>query len=97
MKKILAILLLAISIPAFAQHHHHHHGHWTRPDNSWNWVAPMIMGGVITYAVTRPPQPMVVQPTPPVIVQQQPNCGPWTQIQNADGTVTTSRTCYGLQ
>ena len=97
MKRILAILLLAMSLPVLAQHHHHHHhGYWARHDNSWNWVAPMVMGGVITYAVTRPPQPVIVQPTPPV-VYQQPNCGPWTQIQNADGTVTTTRTCYGLQ
>ncbi len=47
---------------ANAQHHrhhgHHHNGHWG------NWVAPAIIGGVVTYAITRPAQPA------PVIIQQ---------------------------
>ena len=70
MKKFIAILMLAFSIPALAQHHghgirhhgyhrHYHHGHY-------NWVAPLVIGGVVTYALTRP------NPPEPVIVQQQP-------------------------
>ena len=98
MKKILAILLLAVSIPALAQHHHrHHHGHWARHDSGWGWVAPAVIGGAVVYAATRPAQPVIVQQAPPPAVYQQQNCSPWTQIQNPDGTITTTRTCYGVQ
>ena len=94
MKKLLAILLITVSASALAHGphygHYHHHG-----GGNWNWVAPMVIGGAIGYAVTRPAQPVVVQ-QPPVVYQQQ-NCGPWTQIQNPDGTITSTRTCYGVQ
>ena len=95
MKKLLAILLVTVSATATAHgphygHYHHHSG------SNWNWVAPMVIGGAIGYAVTRPaPAPVVVQ-QPPVVYQTQ-NCGPWTQIQNPDGTIITTRTCYGVQ
>lgn len=101
MKKFLAILLLAVTVPAMAQHYHHHHhghhGHWARHDGGWGWVAPMVIGGAVVYAATRPAQPVIVQQTPPPVVYQQQNCSPWTQIQNADGTTTMTRTCYGVQ
>ena len=73
------------------------HGHWEYRGGSWNWMAPAVVGGVIVYEATRPP--VYVQPAPPVVIQQQPvivqsqNCSPWTQIQNPDGTITTTRTC----
>lgn len=102
MKKILALLLLTVSVSAFA--HGPHHGYWRRDSgNGWNWVAPAIIGGVIGYEISRPPvnaQPPVVVQQPPVVVQTQPpvvvqgqNCSPWTQIQNPDGSITTTRTC----
>ena len=62
MNKLIALLLITLSIPAIAQHRHH--GHYHRPHNSYNWVAPLIVGGAVTYALTRPQQP------PPVIYQQ---------------------------
>ena len=85
-----------ISTSAFAQHH----GHWRHGGgNSWNWVAPAIIGGVIAYEITkpRPPQTVIVQQppqyvTPPTIVTTEV-CSPWTQIVNIDGTVTYTRTC----
>lgn len=95
MKKVILALLLVFSIPAFAQHHH---GHWRHGGGDrWFWLAPVIVGGAIAYEVSRPPPPVIVQQ--PVIVQPQPqvvqgqNCSPWTQIQNPDGTITTTRTC----
>jgi len=67
MKKLFAGILIAlVSISAMAQHHHgyrpshRHHGHY-------NWVAPLIIGGVVGYAITRPPvveQPVIVAPPP---------------------------------
>jgi hypothetical protein len=98
MKKYLAILLLALSVPAFAQHHGHghygHHGYWHRGGNNWVWVAPTIIGGVIGYEIARN-QPSVVVQQPPVVIQQQTaqTCSPWTEIQNPDGTITRTRTC----
>jgi hypothetical protein len=95
MKKILAILLLTVSLPTFAHGPHGYYRHGG--DNRWFWMAPVIAGGVIAYEVSRPP--VYVQSAPPVVIQQTPavvqgqNCSPWTQIQNPDGTITTTRTC----
>ena len=92
MKKVLAVILLTISASAMA---HGPHGHWRHGGGgNWNWVAPVLIGGVIGYEIARPPapqQPVVIQQQP-VIVQGQ-NCSPWTQIQNPDGTITSTRTC----
>lgn len=78
MKKLVAILLLTMSsVTAMAQHHghggHRHSGH-----NSNRWVAPLVIGGVIGYGLSRPyyepyyaPPPVVYAP-PPVVYQS--NC-----------------------
>jgi uncharacterized protein YdeI (BOF family) len=77
MKKFVAILLLALTAStAMAQHHgyryqprSHYHGHG-------GWVAPLIIGGTIGYALSRPAPvvveqpPVYVQPQPPVVQQQ---------------------------
>jgi hypothetical protein len=109
MKKILASLLLtAMAVPAFAQHHvhragyghHHHHGRYHAPRYypHYGWVAPMVIGGVVTYALTRP-APVVIQ-DPPVVVEQPvvevvpgTNCTPWREIQQSDGSIVRERTC----
>ena len=99
MKKILLISMLILSTSAFA---HGPHGYWRpHPSGGWNWVAPAVIGGVIGYEIARPPvyTPPVIIQQPPVVVQQNPvivqgqNCSPWTQIQNPDGSITTTRTC----
>ena len=100
MKKLLVILLLTASASAMAQHHRHH-GYWHHRGghNPWVWVAPTIIGGVIGYEIARNQPPVIVQ-QPPVVIQQQPgvysatpNCSPWTETQNQDGTITRTRTC----
>ena len=96
MKKVILVLALLTSASAFAQHHGHHHGHWHRGNNSWVWVAPTIIGGVIGYEIARNHPPVVLQQ--PVIVQNQglpvyQQCSPWTEIQNPDCTITRTRTC----
>lgn len=96
MKKFLTILFLTISTGVFAHgyngYHHHYHGGYS---GGWGWVAPAVIGGAVVYAATRPPvvvqQPPVVVQQPPVIMQQ--NCTPWTETQNADGSITRTRTC----
>jgi hypothetical protein len=67
LKNILVLLLSLSVVSAFAQHRHyghHHHGH----HNNYNWVAPMIIGGVIGYELSRPQPPVIVQ-QPPIILQ----------------------------
>jgi hypothetical protein len=108
MRRILALILLSVGVTAMAQPYqpyHHHHGHWQRGgSNGWMWVAPTIVGGVIGYELARN-QPVVINQQPPVIVNgqpvivqqpvvvQQPQCSPWTEILNSDGTITRTRTC----
>lgn len=97
MKKVLAIALLTlVSVPALAQHWHHGHRHHNRPVyyGGGNWVAPLIIGGVVGAAIaTRPAQAETV------IVQQQPiyvpqeSCTPWKEIQTPDGKIYRERTC----
>ena len=98
---IIAILAVAfLSTSAFAgrgghgsdyRAHGYGGGHWARGHggNGWMWVVPAIVGGVIVYEVNRQPPPQTI------IIQQsvEPNCSPWTEIQNPDGTITRTRTC----
>ena len=94
MKKLIALVLVTLAVSAQAQHqHHHHHRH------GGNWVAPIIVGGVVGYALARNYNEPVYNygyvPPPPVIVQQPVRsiCSPWTETQHADGTITRTRTC----
>lgn len=95
MKKVILALALLTAIPAFAQQYRHYPHH--RPVGGW-WVAPVI-GGVVAYEVIKSQQQVVVQQQPiviqqpPVVYQPNPNCGPWVETQNADGTITRTRTC----
>jgi hypothetical protein len=71
-KLLLALSMLAIAGSASAQWHHH--GPYYRGGGYYsggNWVAPLIIGGVIGYEINRANPPVVVQ-QPPIIVQQQP-------------------------
>ena len=92
MKKLIALALLTLAVSVQAQHHHHH-------QRGGNWMAPVIVGGVIGYALTRNHYEPVYNygyvPPPPVVVQQpmRANCTPWTETQHADGTITRTRTC----
>jgi hypothetical protein len=103
MKKLLAILVLAVSaVPAYAQHGHHFspHSGYHRGFNSW--FVPALIGAGAVYIATRPEpvvvqQPQVVLQQPPVVLQQPgygQRCTPWTEIQNPDGTITRQRQCY---
>jgi len=70
MKKLLSIILLALTMPVMAQHHHgmRHFDHYQYRSSNWGWVAPAVIGGAVVYGLTRP-APVIVQ-QPPVYVQQ---------------------------
>lgn len=101
MKKILAIAILALAaVPAVAQHrgNHGHYGHHHRATGHGNWVAPLILGGVVGYAITRNNEPVVVPQAPvivpqPTVIYSTPYCGPWTETLQYDGTIVRQRTC----
>ena len=73
---LIAAMGLSLAAPAQSQGHRHGHGHFHghghRHYNPGWWVAPAVIGGIVTYAATRP---YIVEQ--PVIVQQpqvlQPN------------------------
>jgi hypothetical protein len=95
MKKLLGLVLLTVSMSSMAQHGFRHHGYYP----GYNWVAPAFIGGVIGYEIARHHQvPYYGYVPPPVIVQQVPpvysqTCTVWTEVQQADGTITRTRTC----
>ena len=95
MKKLITLSLLTLAISAQAQHHHRHQHH----RHGGNWVAPVVVGSVLGYALTRNYYEPVYNygyVPPPVVVVQQPThsvCTPWTETQHVDGTITRTRTC----
>lgn len=94
---IVGFVFLALVLPAQAQHgyyghqqrhHHHHHGHN-------KWLVPMIVGGVVTYALTRQ-QPQVVQ-QPPIVLHpgQQLVCErPYRVFNSIAGVYEIKQDCW---
>lgn len=102
MKKLLMLLLLGTTLSAFA------HGPYFRPryyHDSWGWVAPTVIGGVVGYEIARSQQPVIIQQPPviqqqPVIIQQPMPyygqtqvCTEWKETQYPDGRIIRERTC----
>lgn len=98
MKKLfVSLILVASTIPAFAQHYNrHNHSHF-RSGPGWGYiVAPLVIGGIAGAAIANNRQPETViiqQTTPPLPVIVNQNCTPWTETQYSDGTITRTRTC----
>ena len=106
--KILGITLLLVAGSASAQHWQHHHWHnhyrhhgYIHGGGNGNWVAPLIIGGIVGAAIANSrqtetviiQQPSVILRNPPVYVERQPVCTEWKEIQTADGTIYRERTC----
>ena len=95
-KLLLSLALVSASLPVLAQHYGygHRHGHWHYRGHNGDWVAPLIIGGVVgaVIANNRQQETIVLQ-NPPVYVQRQIVCTEWKEIQNADGTIYRERTC----
>jgi hypothetical protein len=52
--------------PNYYSPNHHHYGYY----NPYGWVAPLVIGGAVGYAITRP-QTVIIQQPPPNIYQPQ--------------------------
>ena len=65
-KTLFGLIFASVFLTATAQHREEHH-HRPRYYNS-DWVAPLILGGVIGYSINQSNQ----APPPPVVFQQQP-------------------------
>jgi hypothetical protein len=72
MKKILIALSLFVVVGTASAQWHHHGGYYRGGGyySGGNWVAPLIIGGVIGYEINRANPPVVVQQQPSVIIQQ---------------------------
>jgi len=56
----LASLILASGTSQANPNHWNHHGYYPNP---YGWVAPLVIGGAVGYALTRPQTVIVQQPT----------------------------------
>ena len=72
-KLLLSLSLLAVVGTANAQWYHggYHGGYYRGGCYGCGWVAPVIVGGVIGYELSRP-TPVIVQQQPVYIQQPQP-------------------------
>lgn len=98
MKKIVFIVLMVSSASVFANGYHHHHrrpvyNHGHNHSHGHNYgIAPLIVGGVIGYAIARSHGPQVTVQNPSYYVDQV-QCSPWREITQSDGTVVRERIC----
>lgn len=71
------------------------HGHWERQNNSWVWVLPALVTGVVGYEIGRNQQPIIVQ-QPQTFVPTNPavTCTEWREVLRPDNTIVKERTCY---
>jgi hypothetical protein len=89
MKKVLFTLILLFATTAQADRWRHGGGHYYWHPG-YGWVAPVVVGGAIVYAATRPPvviqQPMYIQQTyPPAQPTYPPPAGyHWEAILDAN-------------
>lgn len=100
-KLLLSLLLMVFSAPAFAgpHHHHRHHGHqhWNHHHHhAGRWIAPVIVGGLVGYALA---QPTIVNSAPIVVQQPLPatetylTCTEWKEVMQSNGTIVRERYC----
>ena len=85
---IASLMLVTGTSQANPRHHHGHHHGAHRAD----WIAPLVIGSVVTYALTRPaPQPVIVQPQ-----QVYPNIPPAPYGFHYENVLDANCNCYRL-
>jgi len=75
MKKILFTLILLIATTAHAERWRHGGGsdYW---HPGYGWAVPAVVGGVIVYEATRPPQTVIIQQPQPNVPMMYPPIAP---------------------
>lgn len=64
MRKILTTIVLAASALTVQANPYYHHGHrGGHYSGGGNWVAPLVIGGIAGYVLSRPQPVIVQQPT----------------------------------
>jgi hypothetical protein len=73
MKNFLIGLLITVTMPAWAgdRYHGHRNHHYHHRQQNYNWVAPLIIGGVVGAVIANETQRPVVQP-PAVVYYSNP-------------------------
>jgi hypothetical protein len=71
MNKLLQTLVIASLITTSMTSHAHPLGHHYWGHNHYGWVAPLVIGSAVGYAVATRPQTIVIQQPPPNIYQPQ--------------------------
>lgn len=97
MKKFLVLItLLFVSVAASAQYRHWGHRYYgPYYGGGGGWVAPVLIGGVIGYELSKQNNNTVIVQQPSVMVEPTTmECGPWKEIQTPDGKIYKERTCY---
>lgn len=92
MKKLLVLALVGLAATAVqaGPYYHRDHGHYRHGHHGW--VAPMVLGGVVTYALTRPQPPVIVQQ--PMVVPQYPPVVPYGY--HYENILDANCNCYRL-
>ena len=97
MKKILVLItLMLMSVTAFAQYRHYSPRYYGPYYGGGGWVAPVIIGGVIGYELSKANNnnTEVIQQPSVVVEQTTMECSPWKEIQTPEGKIYKERTCY---
>jgi hypothetical protein len=72
MNKLLQILLVvSLTMISTASRAHPGHGPHYWEHNRYGWVAPLVIGSAVGYAVATRPQPIVIQQPPNIYYQPQ--------------------------
>jgi hypothetical protein len=79
-------------VPSHRHHHHHHHHHQPHSD----WIAPVIIGGVIGYALSQQNAPQA-QPTLPTCPAGTYPIYEKIWIQDANGTLNPADRFLGCR
>ena len=92
MRKLILILCL-LPVVASAQWRHHHHQ--PRVIYQTDWVAPLILGGVLGAVIANQShnQPQVIVEQQPVIIPRPIQCTEWREIETQDGRRYRERVC----
>jgi hypothetical protein len=89
----LASLISASGISQANPNHWNHHGPNRGYYNPYGWVAPLVIGGVVGYAITRP-QTVIVQQPSVIYPNTQPQPAPYGY--HYENILDANCNCYRL-